>query len=210
MKVSMLLMAAGGSKRMGATVKQLLPWKDTTLINNAIHTALQTNAQHLKVVLGAHAAEIRKLICGNVDCCTCNDWEKGLGTSISYGVQNIMRSDEKPDKILIMLADQPFIDTAFLNLLIHTAVTSEKLIVATRYKGRAGVPAIFDKALFEALIDLEGDTGARGVIKKYIDNAVLLKNEEAERDVDTISDYQSLTCELFSRRKNDMLEVKCS
>lgn len=193
MRVTILLMAAGGSKRMGATIKQLLPWKGTTLINDALNTALQTNAQQVKVVLGAHAAEIKKKIPGAIECYTCQDWEKGLGTSIAHGVRNIISSSDRQDKILIMLADHPFIDADFLNSLIDTAVKSPKLIVATNYREKAGVPAIFDKILFEALAALKGDTGARGIIEKHKDSTVLLQNEEAEKDVDTLEDYELLS-----------------
>lgn len=191
MHIAILLMAAGESKRMGDRIKQLLPWENTNLISHAITTAANSKVTSVKIVLGAYAGEIKKTLSPEVEYYTCENWQRGLGTSIAYGIQRVLDSKDKPDKILIMLADQPFIDTAFLNNLIDRSVNSGYLIIATQYKYKAGVPAIFDKKLFSEISKLKGNKGAREIIKKYTDETELIYNPNAAKDIDTIEDFEA-------------------
>mgnify|MGYP000942001528 CR=1 FL=1 len=55
--IGAVILAAGASSRMHET-KQLLPWKQTTLINHCIEQSAGSNAQEVFVVLGAHAENI--------------------------------------------------------------------------------------------------------------------------------------------------------
>lgn len=184
-------MAAGESSRMGDRIKQLIPWKKTNLINNAITTAVNSKADYVKVVLGAYAAEIKKSIPAEAETFTCHNWKEGLGTSIGYGVQQAL--EDKPDKILIMLADQPFIDTAFINKLIQRAINSNKSVIATGYNSKAGVPAVFDKKLFAELVNLKGSSGAKMIIEKYKGETEIIDNPDAAKDIDTVEDYEKLS-----------------
>ncbi|MBG7631334.1 MAG: NTP transferase domain-containing protein, partial [Bacteroidetes bacterium] len=52
--IAMLILAAGESKRMNG-IKQLLPWKNTTLLGNAIEQGLNSNVNLVYVVLGANS-----------------------------------------------------------------------------------------------------------------------------------------------------------
>ena len=57
--IAMVILAAGAATRMQA-IKQLLPWKKTTLLGNAIEQGLQSNVDKVYVVLGANASKIKK------------------------------------------------------------------------------------------------------------------------------------------------------
>ncbi len=52
-RLSALLLAAGGSRRMGRP-KQLLVWQGETLVRRAAQTALAAGVDELIAVLGAH------------------------------------------------------------------------------------------------------------------------------------------------------------
>lgn len=189
MKIAVLIMAAGESRRMGDQIKQLMAWKGTDLINNAITTAANTKADSVKVILGAYAGKIKKSIPAEVGTYICESWKEGLGTSIGYGIRQVL--EDKPDKILIMLGDQPFIKTSFLNNLIQRSATSDKLIIATGYAAKAGVPAVFDKNLFPELVLLQGSSGAKKIIEKYKVETEIVDNPDALKDIDTIKDYNN-------------------
>ena len=58
-KVAAVVLAAGASTRMSAT-KQLLPWKDTTLLEYVVRSLEAAGSNQIFVVLGSHRKEILK------------------------------------------------------------------------------------------------------------------------------------------------------
>lgn len=188
--IAILILSAGASTRMGSTIKQLLPWRDTTLLGNAIACAKKLSCKSVTVVLGCHADAIQKKIQGKeVQLAYNENWETGLGTSISCGIKSLIKNDEEYEAVLILLVDQPFIDTSYLKLLINNYLNHGNRIIATNYFNRAGVPAIFDKIYFKELENLNADYGARDLLKKYKKEVILLDSEGKSQDIDTIDDY---------------------
>jgi CTP:molybdopterin cytidylyltransferase MocA len=57
-------------------------------------------------------------------------------------------------------------------------------VTASFYAGRRGVPAYFPRAMFERLMELRGDAGAREMLK----NAPAVELAGGEMDVDTAED----------------------
>lgn len=182
-ELGILILAAGSSTRMGQP-KQLLPWKNTTLLGNTIETA-KALTKNILVVLGAHAELIEEKIPKDVNRIINIGWNSGMGTSIALGVQQLERALH-PERILILLVDQPLIDSDYLKEMISRA---EAPIVATAYGKKIGVPVIFEKSYFEALKDLGADYGARYLLKKYRDSILVLNAAGKEVDLDTPENY---------------------
>ena len=190
--ISILILAAGASSRM-QRVKQLLPWGNTTFLGNSITMAKATMANHSLVVLGANADHIARENCLlDVDYIVNPDWESGLGSSLSFGAAFVLENQPSCDGLLVMLCDQPLIDTEYLNALISQFKNDDKNIVATRYGERVGVPAIFSPKYFSALIELDKDVGAKGILEQYKNDVLGLDPEGKAVDVDTFEDYQRL------------------
>jgi len=191
--IAILILAAGSSSRMGEP-KQLLAWKDTTLLENAIKNALASQCKVVSVVLGANAKAIRKQISEyQIEVIENTSWKSGLGTSIATGVDTL--SDKTPDidGLLVMLADQPLIDTVYLNLMIESFVKHRKPIIATAYKSRAGVPALFDKKYFDELVQLSADDyGAKKIINRSNSEVFIIDPKYKSIDIDTPSEYLNL------------------
>ena len=118
MNIVALILAAGNSSRMGEA-KQLLPWSQDTLLGNAIEMAKRSKIKKVYVVLGAEAERIKASLkeCKQ-ELIMNQNWSRGMGTSISCGVAGVLNSDIDPAAILVMLADQPFIDKTYINALI--------------------------------------------------------------------------------------------
>ncbi|MEM9687721.1 MAG: nucleotidyltransferase family protein, partial [Bacteroidota bacterium] len=172
--IAIIIPAAGASVRMG-TPKQCLPWGKTTLLGHAVTQALQSEAQGVFVVLGAYEAMLRpQLVSYPVTLLKNEDWKNGLGSSIACGVRHLLSTHPLVEGVLIMLADQPLIDYSYLNVLIrHFRADSNKLIT-TSYGKKSGVPAVFGKAYFKALSDLQDDYGARQLIEAQKKHVVAL------------------------------------
>lgn len=190
--IAIVLLAAGESSRMGRA-KQLLPWKNSTLLGNAIQSAKQSKAKHIYVVLGAKATNIKDYHDDKAIHWVVNQyWKKGIGSSIASGTAHVLKTSASYDGILIMLCDQPLIDTIYLNELMDTFSKTDKGIVATTYKHGNGVPAIFDKMYFLELEKLTEDFGAKDIILKNLEDMVALNPKGKERDLDTMQEYNEL------------------
>lgn len=195
-KTALLILAAGASRRMGSC-KQLLPWKNTTLIGNAIETALASKADEVFVVLGANFDTINNTIKHYpINILRNLQWEKGMGTSIAYGLTAIQDHKNNFTSVLISLADLPLVDAIHYNLLIDKSNSSKNNIIASSYEEKIGVPAIFNKKYFAKLISLNKDVGAAKLIKQHINDVSQLKIEVKHKDIDTVEDYKDLKSKL--------------
>jgi molybdenum cofactor cytidylyltransferase len=191
--VNILLLAAGSSSRLGQP-KQLLPWKSSNLLQNAIETAKNAKPSNIALVLGANYKTILANIKPyDIEIIHNKDWQNGIGNSIAIGVRHILEDHPGTDAILIMLADQPLIDSNYIAHLISKYKPNDTHIIATHYSNnKLGVPAIFDKTYFNALANLKNDQGAKQIIKKYSDKVSSEITDLDFRDIDTLEDYELL------------------
>ncbi len=187
-----LLIAAGKSKRMG-TPKQLLPWGTKTLIEHQIEI-LQKATLKVSVVLGANAELIQKTIAHlGVDVYHNNDWEMGMGTSISCGAKSIHFNKNHYDGILIALVDQPLITSKHFQKMIDGFESGKnQIIVSQSDTGFTGPPTLFDSSYLDELMALHGEAGAKPIIKKHQNNVVLIPCKSSLEDIDTPEAYQRL------------------
>ena len=191
--IAILILAAGGSRRMGEP-KQLLKWKNTDLVNHAIETSSQIDSSQIYLVLGSDAKLIRAGITDkNVTFIINEHWEEGIGSSISSGVKAVKKSNPSTNGILIMLSDQPLINHDYLNRMVTIWQEGTHQIVASDYAdGKFGVPALFGDRYFNALEKLSDDRGAKIIIKKNFEDVTGLNARDMILDIDTPEDYAKL------------------
>ena len=189
-----VLLAAGSSSRLGGP-KQLLMYKEHTLLQHSIQIALASLANRVIVVLGANAGIIATGITKEDDRLTCitNDqWQEGLASSIRCGLQYLLSQKPAPQNVLFMVCDQPYINTILLNKLITLQRQTGHSIVASKYAKTAGIPAIFSRDLFPELLQLTGDKGARKLIEQQKEAVATVAFPLGTIDIDTMADYESL------------------
>ena len=184
--VAILILAAGSSSRM-RTPKQLLPVNNTTLLGHTIENSIASKASIVCCVLGANFQKVKNNIKDNpIEIIYNPEYKNGLSTSLIEGIKHIQ--SKTYDAALVLLADQPKVDTNYINLLIDAYHSNSEAIIASSYSDSFGVPAVFPNPIFEQLLKLKGDKGAKaflnsGKIKiKTINNADLT-------DIDTPEDY---------------------
>jgi molybdenum cofactor cytidylyltransferase len=190
--ITILLLAAGGSSRMGQT-KQLLPWGDTTLIEHQIKTLIKTG-NPVNVVLGSDSELIVPVIKNYpVNICINSNWESGMGSSISFGIDEVTRKFPQAEGVLITLMDQPLISESYIEKMLGTFQPGmEQIIASHSATGWRGVPVIFDKFYFQELSQLKMDEGAKKLIKLHEKNAMIVEGGDALEDIDTPQAYQEL------------------
>lgn len=191
--IAIVILAAGASKRMG-TPKQLLKWGNESLLSHAITKALHVQASEVIVVLGANHGSIEKEIKQfPITILKNKNWEEGLGKSIACAAKYVKESKPEINALLITLADQPLIDSVFLDNIIHKFSQSQNQIIATAYEnGKNGVPVLFDSCYFEELSKLSDDNGAKHLLKKYEFSVKSLELQQEYLDIDSKEDYEFL------------------
>lgn len=191
-KTAGLLLAAGGSRRMGRP-KQLLKWKGMTLVGHSFHE-LQMVCDFVLVITGETDAAIRTALGDKSNTLFNKEWKKGMGTSIACGIAEIERIGGF-DQVLIATCDQPGLSrTHYQKLLFEKR---NQAGIATAYGDKAGVPAIFSKVHWPRLKELSQDLGARALINDANAPFHRLIPQEDSRDIDTPEDFQDLTGKAF-------------
>ena len=188
--VSAILLAAGESKRMGKP-KLLLPLGDSTVLENTIDNLLNSNADEVIVVLGANAQQMERVISNKAVKVVINpDYRQGMSTSLICGLKQVSRQAQR---IMVALADQPYIDKKTYNKLIQQSLNSDRGIVLPTHKSRRGNPIIFDILYKDELLQLEGDVGGRELLKRHPDDTleVTVDCEGIYINLNTMDDYKS-------------------
>jgi molybdenum cofactor cytidylyltransferase len=184
-----VILAAGESRRMGEP-KQLLRWKNRTLLEHAIVNVKSIFSERVIVVLGANAPEIQsKIDFESVTLAFNSHWQEGIASSIRLGITSLPVSAEG---VLILLGDQPLIHPSQLQLLLSQWQKHPTHIVASEYAQSVGVPAVFSSNYFSHLLTLKGEQGAKVLLRKFESNVVKVPLPEAECDIDVKSDFQQL------------------
>lgn len=173
-------------------VKQLLPFRGSTVLGQIIGTVLQSKADEIIVVLGYQAQRITPKIARHPVKIVVNpDFEQGMSSSIKCGLGHI---SEKSDAIMIVLGDQPLIEKEIINLLVGKNYGSERGIVVPVYKGVKGHPVIFKMKYKDDLLGLTGDMGGKEIVEGHPGDVIEVEvdSESIIIGIDTKSDYQSL------------------
>ena len=186
--VGIIILAAGASRRMGRP-KQLLPINGQPLLLRVVEEALSSPVTHVMVVLGSnHESHGELLETYPVHLVNNPDWHKGIGTSIRRGVDEMNSKVKNLDAVLIMVGDQPAIRFEYLSHMINTYQRSSSLAIASGYAGTYGVPALFDKTLFDELRNLNDEQGAKAILSSRRNEILVLDCPEGELDLDTPED----------------------
>ena len=191
MKTGIIILAAGESSRLGYP-KQIAKYKEKTLLQLAIDAANDANVDKRVLVLGANRDEIKKTFPGaSIPNIPNPHYQKGMSSSIKVGLEYMLKID-KPDQVIIMLCDQPFVDAKILNKLIAAQKKESKGIIACSYSKTVGVPILFGSAYFQELMALTGDEGAKNIVLANEDDLATVAFPKGKVDIDTEEDLRDL------------------
>jgi molybdenum cofactor cytidylyltransferase len=187
--VAGLILAAGGSKRIGQP-KQLLDWKGQPFVRVVAQTALSSGLDPVHVVVGAHAEQVEEALDGlEVRIIKNLQWAEGQSTSVKMGIRSLPAETQA---VVMMLVDQPHIPPPLIEALVEAHAGLVSPIVATMVEHRRGNPVLFDRITFDDLASIEGDVGGRKIFSRYKIHYVPWLDARIGLDVDTLEDYQRL------------------
>jgi molybdenum cofactor cytidylyltransferase len=185
--VGAVVLAAGGSSRFGRP-KQLLIFRGETLVGRAVRVAMEAHCGPVVVVVGESGNAIRDVLRDSSAVIVKNaEWYRGLGTSIRCGLRSC---GDSIDAVVLLACDQPLVDSTIVAALIAEHERSGKPIVASRYANTLGIPALFDRSCFEALLALPAAAGAKALIAARPNDVASIAFEDGAVDIDTPEDFK--------------------
>lgn len=191
-KVACVVLAAGMSVRFGG-LKQIATVKSgKSLLQVALDTANNSEADYVLLVVGSHSSEILgKVQTGRAQLVLNKNFREGLSSSIKCGIANLPGDC---DASIFMVADQPFLRSEHLNRMIQNFKEGKGVqIVALSHRNQPRNPVLVAKALFPSMSELKGDTGAKDLVR--ISSGVrLVEIDDAKTflDVDTRSELSEI------------------
>lgn len=184
-----LLLAAGQGRRFGAD-KLRQPLADGTPVAVAAARALKAACPESIAVLRPEQDELAGLIEAEgltvIRAAAAHD---GMGHSLAAGVA----ASPDADGWLVALADMPRIRVATLSS-VADAIANGAALAAPTYVGQRGHPVGFAARWRDALMALEGDEGARSIIRRNAGLLLAIGTDDPGvlQDVDTPADLAAL------------------
>jgi molybdenum cofactor cytidylyltransferase len=185
-----VVLAAGASQRFGSR-KQEATLAGETLLGHTLKAVLGVlRHRDVYLVLAENAPELEVAKQSGLNVVPNATAATGMASSIRAGVAALPTDAAA---VMLLLTDQPLIDEADLERLIACWRSSPGACVAAEYGGTVGVPAIFPRGMFAALLQLQGDRGARSLLRGTAGASVLtVSMPHAALDVDTPADLAAL------------------
>ena len=184
-QVHALILAAGASRRLGQPKPLVRLPGGQTLLEQAIATVREAGLAAMVTVRAGDSAvdkEARRLGAQVIEV---EEADEGMAASIRAGALHSNR-DAAVAGVLIVLVDQWRLTAGDLTALVTTwREAGAENLVAARYAGAAGVPAVFGRAFFDRLMELRGDRGARDLLRSGDVPVVAIELPCAATDLDT-------------------------
>jgi molybdenum cofactor cytidylyltransferase len=192
--IAAVILAAGLSRRMGQA-KLLMLLDGRAIVRHAVEAVLSGGVDSVWVVSGPAVEAIEAALGGlDVQIVANPAPEEGQAGSVRVGIGALPAS---ADSALVALGDQPMLPPSIVPALLAARRTSDKPIVAPRYRDGQGNPVLFKREIFPELLRLQGDQGARPIIQKdpsrveWVDFDLVMPP-----DVDTPGDYEKIRATL--------------
>ena len=197
MKIAGIYLAAGNSSRMGSN-KLALPVGTMTVGSLALETALKSSLDKVYIITKDKddadwlPAEMKlDARCSFIKCPTAHH---GQSESLRYGIQQAQT--DRMDAVIVILADQPFITVQMLEEMIACTKNNQMCrFVATTYEQTIMPPVLFSSSMYNELMELRGDKGAKAILQgDFLQKGKLLPcaDKRLVFDVDTEADYEAL------------------
>lgn len=187
--VTGLVLAAGGSKRLGQP-KQLLPYGDGTLLEHVLGVALAVPEFDQRLcVLGGGGPDVRGGVeLSGFDVVVNEAFGEGCSSSIAAALGAI---DPRAEVMVLMLGDQPGVKPEIVTALL--AGRGDAPLAACGYEDGRGHPLAFARTVFAELSHLHGDKGVWKLMDRRASEVVDVPMAgTVPRDVDTWEDYEAV------------------
>jgi molybdenum cofactor cytidylyltransferase len=189
-----LVLAAGRSARMGGAGNKLVEAVGgRPLVAWPVDALGEAGVDAVYVVTGFEAERVQAALAGRA--CRFVEhagWAEGMGSSLAFGVRAIADGEEAVEAVLVCVGDLPGLRAAHVASILAAArdpdgrIAPERIVLPV-FAGRAGHPVLFGAGWLARLAALEGDEGARSLVREQAGRVVRVEQPDAGvcGDVDT-------------------------
>jgi molybdenum cofactor cytidylyltransferase len=162
-KCAGLLLAAGKSTRMGS-LKALLPWEGTTLLQYQLTQLKRSKVDQIVVVLGYQSDKLLPYVKeSSVHLVWNQNYEEGKTESIRIGVQAV---HNEADCLILTSVDQP-VTHNLLDAMITEFIQTNRNIIIPVYNERRGHPILLSTKLRDEILQINEETnGLKAILQK--------------------------------------------
>nr|WP_106323698.1 nucleotidyltransferase family protein [Actinoplanes italicus] len=180
MTVAGLVLAAGAGRRYGMP-KALVPYEGRLLVQRAATTLREAGCEHVTVVLGAAAEEVRAAAPDLPSTVVNPDWATGMGSSLRTGLAALESTGATA--ALVLLVDMPGVSAeAVRRILAHADLDA---LVMGGYGDRRGHPVLLGRDHWAGVASTAvGDRGARDYLRANTVRVVPVDDVADDTDMD--------------------------
>lgn len=191
MKINLILLAAGNSKRFNGN-KLLYEINNKPMYRHILDKVVNINFN--KIIIVTQYREIMEQLLKDeiwLGEKQSNKIEIALNTESNLGISNSIKiginKDKTAEAYMFMVCDQPFITIETIEALIDTFNKSEKSIACIGYKEDTFNPVIFSNKYLKELLSLSGDVGGKRILKNNLNDVEIMEilDEKEVIDLDT-------------------------
>ena len=189
-KISAILLAAGQSKRLKSENKLIKLYKKKPLIYHSLKALHKSKVNKVIIVLGHQHKVVKKMIKKNQKNIFIfnRNYKKGMASSIKTGLKKISESDKG---FLVVQSDMPFIKSSDINKICNSIKSKKFLVYALKFRNRIGNPIGFDISIVKKFKKMDGDVGAKFMVKRLKKETKFIKvlTKRVFKDLDLRKDF---------------------
>ena len=192
--VAVAILAAGRGERLGGDrPKPLTELWGRPLVSWALDAAAESGLRPIVLVVGHEATKVGNVAPEGVAVVAARHWKRGISRSLRAAL-DALDGWAQVQAVCIGLADQPRIGAEAYRRLVAAYDGGATLAVAT-YGGARGNPVLLARTLWAEARRLDGDEGARVLMRTHPVVEVPCDGTGDPRDVDTLEDIRALELE---------------
>ncbi len=189
-RVIAVILAAGESTRMGQP-KLLLPWGETTVLGHTIHNLQQSAVFDILVITGANTKAVAR-VAHAAGVATLFNPDYASGEMLSSLQAALRHLPAHIDAVLVMLADQPLVESFTIDQLLTAFWQGRGEIIAPQFGARRGNPVLIGRRHFDELLSLPPGAAPRDLLKRHPVYLLPVESESVLLDIDDPQDYDRL------------------
>ncbi|WP_075501960.1 nucleotidyltransferase family protein [Candidatus Pelagibacter communis] len=190
--IKAILLAAGQSKRLKSENKLIKLYKRKHLINHSLQALHKSKVNKVIIVLGHQKNKVKKIVKKNKKNIFIYNkgFKKGMASSIKKGLKKVNKTDKG---FIVVQSDMPFIKSSDLNKICRSIKSQKFLVHALIYKKKIGNPIGFDISIVKKFKRMQGDVGAKFMVKRLKDQTkfINVNSLRSFKDFDKESDFRT-------------------
>lgn len=207
-KTAIVLVASGLSRRFGRQDKMLASLGGQPLVEHAANAITSLHPIVRVAVCPANRPAISERLIDQFVIAVNKKPKDGLGHSIALGAQVALQF--KPDAIMVCMGDMPFVEPWLLDALTRRLAEGGADIVHAGASNSPHPPTVFGRACFDRLAALDGDDGAKSLMRAsdlkvvaFSAPAPVLLDIDTREDLELAQRQLVIRARCYARRPNE-------